>query len=160
MCFIRSFLFQLVLRFSDLFLGLVKLEIVLIYSVYSRLACVSPWLVLTNIKSSFFPYIIPGFWWSSQNKSLKSCGGIYSLLFFSFSGNQISKCISLSVPNCKIALHVLHTFCSPQSVGMTSDFYDSEHPENISLKHGFVMAIKIYEKWTTDTNSQWTKWKW
>ena len=47
--------------------------------------------------------------------------------FFSYSGNQISRYITLSVLSFKLAENVLHIFCLCQ-IGVTSAFYDSEHP--------------------------------
>ena len=50
-----------------------------------------------------------------KDPRFQNCGGVYNIGFFSFSGNQISRYITLSVLNCKLVENILHIFCLVQS---------------------------------------------
>ena len=50
-----------------------------------------------------------------KNSRLKSCERIYTIDFFSFSADQISRYISLTTLNRKFIENVLHMFCLGQS---------------------------------------------
>ena len=62
----------------------------------------------------------------SKDPRFKSCERIYTINYFSFSGNQISRYITLSVLDCKLVENIFRIFAEAK-VGMTSVSYNSEH---------------------------------